>query len=181
MRFFRGRNDDPVPGSLEDKNPLRELHDAGEFLYGFWRIRYRVKERSYSGIDILGNRMLARTLDILLLASPFYVIALSVEIDFRNQQQQLLMLGLLALYDWFWLTSNDGKTPGKKVTGLRVVRLDGSRLSGKVALLRSVAFVAGTALFMVGHLWGILDPENRSLHDRVAGTIVVNDRYTRTS
>lgn len=63
-----------------------------------------------------------------------------------------------------------GFSPGMALLGLRVVRLDGTPRAGVLrALLRSV----GVAILVPACIW---DADNRGLHDRVVGTLVINAR-----
>lgn len=81
------------------------------------------------------------------------------------------------LLDWMYFALTEiamrGRTPGKKVVGLRVVSSSGGTASaGALAvrnLLRPVDLLVGVLLMAV-------DPLSRRLGDRLAGTLVVHDR-----
>jgi uncharacterized RDD family membrane protein YckC len=81
------------------------------------------------------------------------------------------------LLDWVYFAGLEiamrGRTPGKKMVGLRVVSRNGGTASaGSLAarnLLRPVDFLVGVPLMA-------MDPLSRRLGDRLAGTIVVHDR-----
>jgi uncharacterized RDD family membrane protein YckC len=66
----------------------------------------------------------------------------------------------------FLLTALTGFTVGKRLLGLRVVRLDGRPVGLVRALIRTVLF-----LLVVPPL--VLDADLRGLHDRAARTIVI--------
>jgi uncharacterized RDD family membrane protein YckC len=80
----------------------------------------------------------------------------------------------------------NGKTVGRMVTGIRVVRTDGQRITVGFAALREVA-VKALLIGMVGNsftfglatlidvLWPLWDDENRALHDFVVNTRTVMD------
>lgn len=70
----------------------------------------------------------------------------------------------------FWRIS--GQTPGKWLMGLKVVSVDGRRLSIARASLRFVGYLASALPFYAGFLW-ILGPERRAWHDRLARTQVI--------
>lgn len=59
-----------------------------------------------------------------------------------------------------------GSTPGKRLLGLRVVALDGARLS----LPRAVARTVLLALAVPALIW---DADGRGMHDRLAGAVQV--------
>jgi uncharacterized RDD family membrane protein YckC len=81
------------------------------------------------------------------------------------------------LLDWVYFAGLEvamrGRTPGKKMVGLRVVARNGGTASaGSLAvrnLLRPVDLLVGVPLMA-------LDPLARRLGDRMAGTLVVHDR-----
>jgi uncharacterized RDD family membrane protein YckC len=77
---------------------------------------------------------------------------------------------LLVLYD-ATLCALTGRTPGKALLGLRVVRTDGRPVSLPSALVRALLLVIVT----VGTLWSIVDRRHQGLHDKVAGTVVIYD------
>lgn len=104
----------------------------------------------------------------------------------------LTMFGIALVYYWaqhaVW-----GATVGKRALGVRVVRAtDRGRVGVRQAGIRAVAFLAGPAILMLlvtpfnivgGVLWvadaglPLLDSQAQSLHDKLAGTIVVRQRW----
>ena len=68
-----------------------------------------------------------------------------------------------------------GRTAGKGLTGLRVVKADGSAPSIGALFLRTIVFPISAMLFGVGFLLIIVRRDNRGLHDLIAGTAVVYD------
>jgi uncharacterized RDD family membrane protein YckC len=90
-------------------------------------------------------------------------------------------LGIFAL-DWgyhvAWETLTGGRSAGKLVVGLRVVREDGLPATWRESLLRNLLRAADLALFppfwmLPGPLVTATDPRFRRIGDLVAGTIVV--------
>jgi uncharacterized RDD family membrane protein YckC len=78
------------------------------------------------------------------------------------------------LYVWGSLVVA-GRTMGKGIVGLRVVRADGSALSGRQALIRTVAYPVSFAILGLGLVGIVFDRYHRALHDRIARTAVVYD------
>ena len=70
----------------------------------------------------------------------------------------------------FWMLS--GQTLGKRLMGVRVVRVDGERLRLWNAIRRELAYVLSAILFL-GFLWILFDNRRQGWHDKLAGTIVV--------
>lgn len=72
----------------------------------------------------------------------------------------------------------NGRTPGKQVLGLRVIKDDGTPIDFKSAFLRSILKVADLlpGFFLVGLLSIAMTPKAQRLGDLAAQTIVVVDR-----
>ena len=70
----------------------------------------------------------------------------------------------------FWMLA--GQTPGKRLMGLVVVKTDGGRVRLGAAILRWAGYWLSGILFL-GYLWVLVDDRRQSLHDKLAGTIVV--------
>jgi uncharacterized RDD family membrane protein YckC len=85
----------------------------------------------------------------------------------------LVMLAILAFLYCFIFTAARGQTPGKRLLGVRVVTWYGEPPSLARALLRTVGYLASTALLWLGFIWIGFDREKRGLHDWIAGTYVV--------
>ncbi len=68
-----------------------------------------------------------------------------------------------------------GRTPGKWLVGVRIVCADGSTLTIRRALVRTLVFPLSALLFGLGFIMIIFQREHRALHDLIAGTVVVYD------
>lgn len=85
------------------------------------------------------------------------------------------------LLDWgwyaFWETVDDGRSPGKRAMGLRVVSADGTSVTPRQALLRNLLRAADAvpAVYFVGAVSVLVDGRFRRLGDIVAGTLVVRE------
>jgi uncharacterized RDD family membrane protein YckC len=66
-----------------------------------------------------------------------------------------------------------GRTLGKLVFGLKVIKADGSDLEPWRALLRALFYALDELLVGIGFLLAAVDEERRALHDVVLGTRVV--------
>lgn len=82
-------------------------------------------------------------------------------------------LGLLALFYAGYFTGTTGQTPGKLVTGLRVVGTDGRPPGYLRAMGRALLGLLGTGLVGLGLVPMAFDAATRALHDRVFRTRVV--------
>jgi uncharacterized RDD family membrane protein YckC len=81
----------------------------------------------------------------------------------------LVMFGLYYLFMVFWT----GRTLGQRLLAMRIVDRHGGQPGLAIAILRSLAQVAGALPAALGLVWIAFDSEKRAFHDHVAGTYVV--------
>ncbi len=81
-------------------------------------------------------------------------------------------------YDVLFETLASGRTPGKRWTGLRVVKLGGAPVGFVASALRNVLRIVDAlpGFYLVGILSVLFTKNNQRLGDLAAGTIVVVDR-----
>lgn len=82
-----------------------------------------------------------------------------------------LVIGVL--YNWYFWTRQDGQTPGKRMMGLRVIKVGGGQLNDVDALIRALGYYVSGMVFGLGYFWALFDDQNRTWHDIMAGTRVV--------
>ena len=84
-------------------------------------------------------------------------------------------------------TRQNGQTVGAKALGIRVVNLDGSPMTNEIAYRRAAVLMLfnvasgitwvlrglGSVLLLLNVLWPLWDPKKQTLHDKAAGTIVI--------
>ena len=75
---------------------------------------------------------------------------------------------------WFtlWMRLTRGRSPGKALLRLRVIRLDGKALTWWDAFSRAGGYGASAATLMLGFLEAVWHPNRQAIHDRIAGTVV---------
>jgi uncharacterized RDD family membrane protein YckC len=71
----------------------------------------------------------------------------------------------------FW--SLTGQTPGMALLGLRVMTLEGKRLSIWRGILRMIGYILSTIPLYLGFLWVLVDDRRQGWHDKLAGTCVI--------
>jgi len=91
---------------------------------------------------------------------------------------QVPIFSIVAVVAWSfvycaWPLAMSGRTFGMLLFGLRAVRTDGTRLDGRHAVLRVVAFPLSFLLFGLGFLLILVRRDRRALHDLLAQTSVV--------
>lgn len=84
-----------------------------------------------------------------------------------------LSIGWIGVYFTLTLAVWGGYTPGKRLLGVRVYRLDGGRVSLWTAFERFGGYAAGLATGLVGFAQVLWDPNRQGIEDKVAGTVVV--------
>jgi uncharacterized RDD family membrane protein YckC len=86
-----------------------------------------------------------------------------------------MALAYFTLMAWI----GNGKTPGKWLLGIRAVRLDGAPLRLWDAFSRAGGYAASLSMLGLGFLEARWDPNRQTVHDRVAGTVVIRDPRRR--
>ncbi|MFN8448204.1 MAG: RDD family protein [Anaerolineae bacterium] len=77
------------------------------------------------------------------------------------------------VYQWYFLTQQNGQTPGKKWLGIRVVKASGAPLEAADVIVRYVGYYINSVVFMLGWIWAMFDGKSQGWHDKLAGTYVV--------
>lgn len=94
----------------------------------------------------------------------------------------LVLVGVLIVYPVTFETLLRGRTPGKAVMGLRVVRDDGGPIGFRHALARGLAGAflerPGITLFVAAVVTMALNPQSKRVGDLLAGTVVLQERVS---
>jgi len=138
--------------------------------------------------DVAGfvSRAVAFSIDLFVLSvlwsTGVYVIqaigaAFDIDIEMENVVQFIgvfitVLVVLTAYHTAF--TALFGRTPGKILMGLRVVRLDGLPLDTWRSLVRTMAYFLSAILYL-GFLWIAIDDRRQGWHDKVVSTVVIYD------
>lgn len=133
----------------------------------------------------LGRRALSLVYETLLLvavliagALPFLLLTREADAALTRLLLQLYLLALCGVYFiWQWL--HGGQTLPMKTWRIRLVTRDGAVLTLRRAVCRYLLALAGLVLFGIGFLWALIDRDRQFLHDRLAGTRIVNDEDGR--
>jgi len=87
-----------------------------------------------------------------------------------------VVLPFMVIFPWLYFAyqeSSAGATIGKNMMGMKVVDIDGNKISFKRATGRYFAkYLSG--IFLIGYIMAFFDASKRALHDRLAGTFVVD-------
>jgi uncharacterized RDD family membrane protein YckC len=96
--------------------------------------------------------------------------------SFEIEDGGLAVVAAYALWSFVYTAGSlaaTGRTFGKAILGVLVVRSDGTRLDARRASLRTLAFPLSFLLLGIGFLIGLVRSDRRELHDLIAGTGVV--------
>ncbi len=132
------------------------------------------------------RRAAAFFVDLVILAAGGYLIAFTLAraweatftLDWRSRQDMegviaLVLLGLVWLYFATFESSEGQATPGKRLLGLRVARMDLQDLGFWRASLRFVVKLVSALLLGFGFWMALFTRARRTLHDWAAGTQVL--------
>lgn len=138
-------------------------------------------EQKYAGFLI---RLVAKIIDdliLLILLLPVYLISfLAVgdptpeDFPFLSMVYMIAWLIVLILYDIFFIKKYNA-TPGKRVMGIKVVKIDKSKITWGDSIFRWFIYKLGSGwwVLFLGVLWIIWDKKKQSWHDKAARTVVV--------
>jgi len=87
-----------------------------------------------------------------------------------------LTFGWGGVYFSLFLAGWRGRTPGKRLFRLRVVRLDHRPLTLWVAFERFAGYAAGLATGLLGFVQVFWDANRQGVHDKIVGTVVIDER-----
>jgi len=144
------------------------------------KFRRRLLSLTYESFLLLAVLMIAGVI--------FHLIIRDTEAAYFMPLFQFYLLVVMGAYFiWFW--THGGQTLAMQTWKMRVVNAEGNKLEIKQAIVRyllavsivllfSVAGVlllgvAGALFFCVGFMWALFDRDKQFLHDRLAGTRIV--------
>jgi len=139
---------------------------------GFWR---RLIAISIDGLLLHGIviSLFFTTQDLFLTSSHFGADSLSVSVTGIVYTFGGIVLNM-AYFTFFH--GMGGRTPGKMVMGLKVVRSNGEELTPGFSFLRWVGYQVSRIFLMLGFLWAAFDARKQGWHDKIADTVVIKTR-----
>jgi len=177
----------PAPVSIATTDPSAAWSPEGASLSTPEQVDLRLS------LGNVGSRGLAVMLDfairygvILLLYAIVKLVTdfdhLSVELDWPERTYALFFIIFFFVNEWFYFTlfewTWNGQTPGKRVLGLRVIKLDGSPPTWMEVVLRNFLRPIDTSgpFAIVGVIFIFFHPLRQRPGDIVGQTVVVRER-----
>ena len=127
-----------------------------------------------------GKRLASGLYELLILVALVFIATLPFSYIFgdatqgwkRHLLQAWVVFVVAAYFTWFW--TRGGQTLPMKTWRFRVVRADGTPLTPLLALHRFALALLGLLALGLGFLWALVDRDRQFLHDRLAGTALVD-------
>ena len=120
-----------------------------------------------------GSRFVSFIIDTLVLAIIGGTVGYSLSSGQQTYVQGWPSLAISYFYNILSWLYWDGATIGKKVMGIKVIRVDGSNVTFATGLIRMVSYLVSAFTLFLGFIWILFDCKKQGFHDKIAGTIVV--------
>lgn len=129
--------------------------------------------------------ILAPLFPLMALQYPVRVVAPNTVITWTELVPGILSVLFFVLYQPVCMSLWQGRTIGKRIMSLKVIRKNGQQLTPGFSLFREVLgrTIVNVVSFgfssIISFLWALFSPERRTIHDEVGGTrVVVDHGYT---
>lgn len=135
----------------------------------------------------IGSRFIAGMFDSAIIATAVALLALLLFSLFQASDSAtasvfiaigifiafVILTGYYIFFEMLW----NGRSPGKRIAGLRVIKQDGTPISLSESIIRNLVRTIDSlpALYGVGIVTMFIDGRSRRLGDMMAGTLVVRD------
>jgi uncharacterized RDD family membrane protein YckC len=132
----------------------------------------------YAGFGQRAVALLIDWLIVVVISMPIIVVAFGAEyfsLDPLRRLWDVLFIAIIgASVVGFWRYC--GATPGKIAVGVKIVdaRTGDTPSTGRL-VLRFVCYLLSALPLYLGFLWAAIDRRRQGWHDKIAGTIVVQD------
>ena len=161
---------------LRDAERARNVVERGE----------DAEDAQWADDATLGVRYVAMLLDAMILAIILILVVAMRSVVLTNATPWYLLgattswLGTSVLTVAYYALGESGRhraTPGKRMMGLQVVRMDGvTRIGVLRAAMRYGLRLVGSYILMIGYLMAFFTERKQALHDKLSDTVVVSVR-----
>ncbi len=126
------------------------------------------------------RRIAAYVIDIVVLVFISFFLALITNADIEGASQERQLTGYIVITFTYFIVAEalTGQTIGKRLTGIRVVRLDGTPIGWRQSTSRNLMRIVDSlpALYIVGIIVMARSDSLQRVGDRLAKTVVVTDK-----
>ena len=124
----------------------------------------------------IGRRFVALLIDGIVLQAVMHVLVpiltkMGVSSDVTSELPIFVIVNAIYFTVSVGLT---GKTIGKAILGIKVVKTNGDQPDPLTALIRYAVSFVGGIVFALGYVWAFTNPTRQTWHDLVAKTYVIN-------
>lgn len=126
----------------------------------------KAEEIEYGSIPL---RFVALFMDLVILSAPFTMFNINMP-----QQAAYINFAISTIYH-VGFVALWGKTPGKMLFKLKIVRDNHEEVGFLKALIRYVGVIVSQLLFFAGYILMFFDDRKQALHDKLAKTIVISE------
>ncbi|GDX61033.1 MAG: RDD family protein [Nitrosospira sp.] len=131
-------------------------------------------------VPTLRRRLLSMVYELLLLIAVLFICSLIFHLIFRDTDSSLFkpvfqfyLLSITGIYfSWFW--THGGQTLAMQTWKLQIISIDGGEIGAKKAIYRYLFALISIFLLGCGILWALYDRDRQFMHDRLAGTRIIN-------
>ncbi|MBN1396580.1 MAG: RDD family protein [Bacteroidetes bacterium] len=140
------------------------------------------------------RRAISFLVDLAIASFLFFVVFSVIEpflikMGWIKSDQEIIFALNLNWYSIAWVVMyfglavyfGNGKTPGKCMIGIRIVSTAHERISLWHSIERALGYGYSTLEFFFGFIQFFLYPNRRTLHDRIAETIVIREKKKKTN
>ncbi|MBK7109749.1 MAG: RDD family protein [Chitinophagales bacterium] len=123
------------------------------------------------------SRFVAYIIDMLMIGIARSILALIFGFSLFHPSMGIIWFGSIfgLLYFIIMEGSKYQATVGKLLMRIKVVNLQGGRITLSESIIRNLSKILSAIFLLIGFLMVLLDDRKRALHDRIAGTFVIEE------
>jgi uncharacterized RDD family membrane protein YckC len=172
--------------AVTDRKPIRVISDSvDDVALSYLETCLSVPAHVADGVKEsagFGRRFIAGSFDLFLVALMAAPVAAAIEFsggDWSDPRVIGLMTGLTVVTMFAYLTISialTGRTLAMRIFSLRTIDIrTGLIPTGGQSIKRAIGYIFGLAVLGLGVLYGLVDPDGRTIYDRFSKTIVIRD------
>jgi uncharacterized RDD family membrane protein YckC len=171
----------------DEENKALNLSIPSDFLPYRLSSAESQQEKGMTSFDFagIGSRAKAFIIDLILvfgsatltLGFGLFFIGAGFSVDRGRIMDVLIPIYVVLLFlgstYFVFLEGFTGKTIGKMILGIRIIRDDGESMRLWEAFVRWLGYYVSAFFIFMGFIWAIFDSKNQAWHDKFAGTYVI--------